>query len=278
MPARAGTLQSVDAALRLISLLGERPSLSVVEVANELGLAQSTAHRLLATLRARGFAAQDAATRRYGAGWALLQLSDSFQRIDLRHVSRPRLVELSQELGETTNLIVLEQRGVRYIEVVESEQRLRVTSRVGELRPAHLTASGKVLLAELAPSELDALFPDEFLGQAATAESITTKAALLAELAEVRKTGYATNHGQTLEGVSAVAMPVHSRQRQALGAVAVSAPTVRLSPERFAPILSALRRTVLAIEQDLAGQPKPMKLSALQNMETVSLLTGEDTD
>lgn len=249
--ARSTGIKSLDSGLQLLQCLRERPSLSVNEAARLLGTAPSTAHRLLTTLRARGFVVQDETTRRYRAGHELLDIAfGALRNLDVRRAARPHLELLTQEVRETANLIVLEHNSIRYVEVVESPERLRFASRIGETRPAHCTAAGKVLLAALPPAQLDLLYPDDEL-MPLTAHSITAKRVLLDELDRLRERGYGVSVEESVEGLTAVAVAVHDPLGSVLAALAVAAPSARLRGERRRPVVEATQRRVRAIEADL---------------------------
>src|SRR4051812_40826180 len=132
----AGGLSSVDNALRVLELLSTRPSLRVIEVAEYLGVARSTAHRVLSALLARGFVVQDA-HKVYRAGPAIEQLRPpgvGMPRLnkELWHVPLERL---AAAVGETCHVAVLEGNSTRFVDSVESFQALRVGNRVGTLLP-----------------------------------------------------------------------------------------------------------------------------------------------
>ncbi|PRX97301.1 IclR family transcriptional regulator [Allonocardiopsis opalescens] len=221
--AGAGRLGSVENALRLLVLLRERGRLRVAEAARELGVARSTAHRLLATLREQGFAGQDV-DRAYRPGPALSGPGAAApSRPDLRALVRPALAELGRETGETVHLMRLEGNGVRFIDCVEAGHVLRVGSRVGMVLPAHITSGGKALLAERTTEQLRALYPQ---GGGFTAPSVDLSR-LTAELARVRRRGYAVNTGESERGVTAVGACLRDPGGRPVAAVAVAAPTVR---------------------------------------------------
>ena len=120
---RSYLVGSVDSALRLLTALRDQPSLGVKESAELLGVAPSTAHRLLSTLQANGFVAQDPAPRRYGPGGALLTVAlASLRRIDVRRVARPHLSALSAETRETVSRGVAEGSSIRIIDSVEGSE------------------------------------------------------------------------------------------------------------------------------------------------------------
>jgi DNA-binding IclR family transcriptional regulator len=153
-------VESVDTAMRLLLLLHEDPGLRVTSAARRLGIAPSTAHRLLTTLAARGFLAQDRVTKTYRAGPALIELGvRSTGSFELREASEPHLISLIQRLGKTASVLVLTGPHVRFIAGFETDQRPRTHMRTGLLLPAYANSGGKVLLAELPRETLRDLFP-----------------------------------------------------------------------------------------------------------------------
>lgn len=249
-PPPAYSLESVDNALRILQLLDARGQLRVYEAAEELGVARSTAHRLLATLRYRGFVAQDAQGHVYRPGRVLAQMGlHAFARRDIRQVSRRHLEELCADLGETVHLMVLEGNGVRFVDGVEGNQPLRVGLRIGILLPAHATAGGKALLAALPTEQVRDLYPRGVSGL--TPVTVQSLPEVEEELDEVSRTGYATNFGESAEGVAAVAVAVRDPLRRPVAAVAVAAPLERMPRARVPGVVSRLQQASLRISNEL---------------------------
>lgn len=247
------SLKSLDCGLQLVLSLRDHASLTVSEAARALGVAPSTAHRLLATLKARGFVVQELPSRRYRAGAALLEVGlSALRNLDVRRTARPHLESLAQEVRETVDLVMLGELGppapaIRFVDVAEGPERLRVASRLGEVRPAHCTASGKVLLAWLPTGRLHVMYPDTGL-PSLTSRSLTARAELFAELEGVRRQGFATNVGESIEALSAVAVPIRDPAGAVVAALAVSAPSSRLEPRRIESLAEAAKRTAAAVE------------------------------
>ncbi|MBW3560988.1 MAG: IclR family transcriptional regulator [Actinobacteria bacterium] len=221
-------IESVDNALRLILQLKDQDTIGVTDASELLEVAPSTAHRLLQMLQYRGFAVQDPETRVYRAGPQLLEVGlKAVREMGLRTSARPVLERLSERLNETVHLLVREGTEVRFVDGVESSRALRVTSRTGVAMPAHCTAGGKALLAELAPEELRELYPGRRLPTVTNA-SISRRSELEKGLEGVRERGYATNFGETETEVSAIAAAIRDRKGRPLGAIAVAVPSSRL--------------------------------------------------
>ena len=245
-------IESVDNALKLLLLFAEQKSISVSEASRAIGVAPSTAHRLLSMLQYYEFVSQNPTTRSYEAGPTLLNLGLSVVRdMDIRRIARPFMEELRSEVGETVHLTILQGKNVLFIESVESLQALRVGDRTGLSLPAHCTASGKALLAELPLERFYELFPDEHLA-GLTPHSLTSREALERELVLVRERGYATNFEESEPDVSAISAAIHDRLARLRASIAVSAPRTRLPENLVAQIAAATMRAAAEIGKRLA--------------------------
>jgi DNA-binding IclR family transcriptional regulator len=239
---------SVDNALRLLHLVAERKVLRVAEAAETLGTARSTAHRLLTALRRHGFVVQDKPNGVYRPGPALTELGvAAIGGIDIRRVARPVLEDLRERTLETISLSLLEGRDVRFIDCVESPRAVRVGSRTGVVLPANCTAGGKSLLAAMSAADLNRRYAGHDL-PARTPSSIADRDALLAELAEIRRTGYALNREEGESGICAVGAAILDLTGAPLSAIAAVVPAGRMptaeAGRALAPLVTEAARTV----------------------------------
>ena len=138
-------IASVNNALLLLLLFREQPRVRLTDACKYLGVAHSTAHRLLAMLAHHGFVQQEPVTRAYIAGPALVEVGLAVVgSLNVREQARPMMEELAAETGETVHLGVLEGDQVRYVDAVESERALRVVARTGHpgARALHVAGQG----------------------------------------------------------------------------------------------------------------------------------------
>jgi IclR family transcriptional regulator, acetate operon repressor len=219
-------IASVDSALLLATLLQQEGPMRVTDAAERLGVSASTAHRLLGMLVHRD-SAEQLPDRRYGPG---------------RVRALPHLRRLVDQLGETTNLMVLTGPDVRFVATVECEHVLRVGDRTGRSLPAHLTSGGKALLAALPPDDLDV---------ALAQRDDETAARLRRELPTIRRQGFAVNDQDTEAGLTAVGVAIPDGRGAVAGAISVSMPTVRYSRDRLRAWSAALAAAAAAIAADL---------------------------
>ncbi|MQA13825.1 MAG: helix-turn-helix domain-containing protein [Pseudonocardiaceae bacterium] len=226
-------ITSVGNALRLLCMLRERQQIRLSDASAQLGVAHSTAHRLLAMLVHHDFVRQERGQRVYVAGPALVEIGlAAVRKMDLRHHARPALEKLAADFGETTHLTRLEGTHVRYLDAVESEKALRVAARTGTTLPASTTASGKAMLAALHPDAVRELY-DEAALPAGTHRSIADLHTLLTELEHVRERGFAVNNQESEDGVLSIAAAASTSRMPSVGALSLSAPVSRLSAARI---------------------------------------------
>lgn len=245
----AYAISSVDHALRIATMLQLEGQLTVTEVAERLGVARSTAHRLLAMLVYRDFAVQTE-DRAYRAGPVLELAAHSHSTTSrLRAAALPHLAELVQVVGESTNLIIRTGDTARFIASVECSQALRVGNREGMVFPAHRVTGGLVLLAELDRDQVEAIYDLE--RYADRPDDRPDLGRLHRELKKIREGGFALNQGRSERGVVAVGRVVRDPAGQAVAGVSLSMPSIRYDPHQLPSWVAALGFAARAIEAEL---------------------------
>lgn len=244
-------VESVDNALRILQMLRDSGQVRVSDVAVELGIARSTAHRLLAMLVYRDFAVQ-AEDRSYRPGPAIAAeplRGEPTQR--LRQVMRPHMEALCDQVTETINLMVRLGTQTRFLHTVESARVLRVGNRQGTILPAWKTSGGKVLLAELPDAQLTGVLRGAS-GRPPDGMTAAERRSLVTQLRLVRDQGYAENIEESESGVCAIGVCVRDRLGGPVAALSVSAPSVRYTPDRSRVFLRELRTTVARAQADIS--------------------------
>ncbi|MEU0936055.1 IclR family transcriptional regulator [Embleya sp. NPDC005971] len=242
-------IASVDNALRTATMLQLEGPMTVSEVARRLGVAISTAHRLLAMLVYRDFAVQGP-DRTYRVGPVLELAAHSQSAVSrLRAAALPHLRRLVDMLGESANLAVRTGETVRFIASVECTQALRVGSREGMVFPAHRTTVGLVLLAELDDAELESLYAAERWENRAFDRPDLVE--LRAELSRVARNGFAVNQSRSERGLVAVGVSVRGADATSVGGLSVSMPSIRYDRTRVTQLVATLRSAAVALERDL---------------------------
>jgi len=239
MPARAANtttgssrraLSSVTNAFSVLAYLVDAGEAGVSEIARHVGVTVGTAHRLVGTLVATGFAEQNPANRKYRPSRNLVALAQKVQTtLSAREIAHQRLEELVRRVNETGNLAILSADQVLYVDKVTSEQPFGIEARVGSRLPAYCTALGKVLVAHLdADGRAHYL---KTLRKRDRSRATPALAAFRAELDEVRERGFALDHGEYLPDVYCAAAPVWSRNG-VVAAMSVAVPRSRFLTQR----------------------------------------------
>lgn len=238
-----GGLKSVASALDLIDCFSEDEELGVSEAARRLGVAKSTAHRLLTTLASRGFVEQNPQTGKYRLGLHVFELGHlALARFDLRRRSVTLLEELREISGWTVHLSVASGADVLFLERLPTLRGMQVMEEFRRRWPLHATSSGKVLCAydpEVAQRRIAAGFP------IFTPKTIDNADRFRAELATIRRQGYATSSDELMHRLSSVAAPVldpHGFARAAISITGASEEMVRQRDRQVRLITTAAAR------------------------------------
>lgn len=233
-----GGVQSVERAFDVLEALAaaEGP-LPLADVAAATGLATPTAHRLLKTLLGRGYVRQ-VASRDYGLGPGLMHLGQKATP-ELAALAQGVLVELEEASEETANLAVLDGELVAYIAQVPSRHRMRMFTEVGRRVLPHAAGVGKAILSALPESRVSEIVARTGL-PGYTPSTLTSEPALLADLRESRRRGFAVDDGEQEVGVRCIAVPVPGSLPPA--ALSISGPAARVTEEKSVELIAELQR------------------------------------
>lgn len=234
-------IASVDRALALLQALGTRGRLSVSDAAAEIDVAASTAHRLLATLVRRKFAVQGPG-RLYYPGPELSWRTNSPAGSQLIRLMRPLIEQVHAATHETVHIMVPVGADVRLLDGLESEQQLRVATRIGARMPGYCAAGGKAMFADLDWAEVEALHPNG-LRPWPTAK-ILDMDTLRRQVLLARKRGYSINADETERGVTVIGVSIRAPNGRPLAAMTVASPTARYDEHceaEYSKVLSAAR-------------------------------------
>jgi len=245
-------VQSVHRALAILKAFDDAsPVLGISELARRLGLSRSIVMRLVSTLRDGGFLEKEPGTDKYRIGLAAFEVGTLYHlNTSMRTHAQPLLEELAERLGFSAYLGTLSGPQVVYILAIEGTGPIRVGPRLGSAVPAHTTAAGKALLANLPPADLEAFLAAHSL-VAETPHSITSKAELREHLRAIRARGYAVTEGEHLAQVSAIGAPVFDRNGDTVAAISVAFPSYLVGREQFPAIGEAVSETARAISRRL---------------------------
>jgi DNA-binding IclR family transcriptional regulator len=258
----ARTVQSLERAFSILeAIAGSDQPLSLAELSRFTGLHTSTAFHLIKTLILLGYVRQED-TKRYRIGPRLfMQAAGASNEIGLVNLATPHLKRLADETGETAHLAVRADNGIAVIAKVEARSTVRTSERLGIVRPAHCTAIGKVLLADLPEDELENYLRTETF-KAFTPKTIIDRASIREEIRRVAASGIAYDDAEFSEELRCVAAPVRNYTRQTVASLGISGPVWRVTLHemrrfgtRVAAVAAELSRDLGFKEQKLRTAP-----------------------
>lgn len=247
----ASGTQLLDRSVAVLKHLGEvgQAGSTSAEIASTLGLAQSTAHRIISALERHGLIERERQTKRYRLGLALFALgATAADGTGLRRLARAALLRIASETGDTAflmaragfNTVCVDRQEGGY--VIDS-----LTGHIGGQIPMGVGPASLAVLAFLPQAEADVII--EKNSEAYRRYENLTAEAVHASLATIREQGYALDECRLVAGISALAMPILPQGRDALAAIAINMTSARLPPERIPELLALLRGEIDAIEK-----------------------------
>ena len=243
-PAVSATLRAFSV-LECIASAPHSPTLE--ELTRASGLPKPTVHRILQLLVRGGLVEREVHDKRYTVSTRSVALALAVQMHAPRRAERQAiLTRLVNAIGETCNFTMLDGGEVVYLERVETSANVRLHMKAGSRVPLHCTASGKLLLSDLAPTQVYRLLGRGPLRRY-TERTIVDVDTLLGELAKVRASGVGTDVSEYLEGSVCMAVPVCDSRGRICAAVAVHGPAPRMSLKKGFAFLPAMREAAAAI-------------------------------
>ncbi|MFY0761280.1 IclR family transcriptional regulator [Metabacillus dongyingensis] len=246
-------VQSLERALTLLNKLSEYPEgIQISRLAEQVGLTKSTVHRLLATLTNMNYTIKDEETDKYKIGLQVLFLSRNLiNDINVVTIAKPFLEKLCQEVNETIHLCIEDRGEVIYIDKIESNQTIRMYSRIGSRAPIYCTAVGKVLLSGMDKDKKnETISKMKFIPKTPT--TITSKEEFLEEIEKVDSQGYALDNSENEASLMCVAFPIFDHNGKIIASFSVSGPNNRVTPE--------------LIETTLIGKMKQCSIEISRNL------------
>ena len=232
MPAKPAksSIQVISRMMHLIdTLAGHGTPVNLKQLALETQLHPSTAHRILGVM-VENRLVDRIEPGTYRLGIRLLELGNLVKsRISIRQEALPFMQNLQQQLGETVHLSLRHDDEMVYIErTAGNRSMMRVVQIIGARAPLHITAVGKLFLAEDGP-EKSALYAKRTGLPRYTGNTLTDPARLAQELERVREQGYAVDDEEAEKGVSCIGAGIHNDEGRLVAGLSVSAPSDRLN-------------------------------------------------
>jgi DNA-binding IclR family transcriptional regulator len=252
-----GQVPAATRALQVLRFLATQPDpVPLDRIVRALGIPRSTAYHLMNAMIEEGFVAHLGEERRYGLGVAAFEVGSGYSRqAPLQRLSRRHLAHLVDRVGQSAHLALPHGRDVLYVVEERAPGRPPLVTDVGVRLPAHLTASGRAILAALPAAQVRALFPDREAFVERHGTGPTSLSSLRTLLSETRQRGYATEDGEVTPGFASVAAAVLDHNDLPLAGIAVTYPVGGPSSGDvdIAALVEAVSATAHAISRRVGG-------------------------
>jgi DNA-binding IclR family transcriptional regulator len=243
-------------ALRVLRFLAGQPEPATLDrIARAVDVPRSSTYHLVNAMIAEGFVTHVEDEHRYALGVAAFEVGSGYTRqAPLQRIARRPLAELVDSLGQSGHLAVLHGRDVFYVLEERAAGKPVLVSDVAVRLPAHITASGRAILAALPAAQVRALFPDKNAFVTRHGTGPTSLSALTSVLAATRQRGYATEDDDVTPGLSSVAVAVLDHSSHPLASVAVTFASD--DPPDLADAVRRVGATAAALSRRMGGGPR----------------------
>ena len=264
--AGAGTIGKALDVLDQVAAFG-RP-VRFTDLLVESPFPKATLYRMLQSLTKLGMLSYDPDRQVYMLGIRLVRLAHAaWAQSSLAAVARPHLDELSRQIGETVHLAQLDHAQVLYVDKRNAARPISMFSEAGKVGPAYCTGIGKAMMAFLNEEELGRVLPQQSFHRF-TEHTISNETDLRAELAEIRKCGYAFDREEHETGIICVAMPVLNRRGRVLGGLSVTGSSARTNYATLKSFIPLIRSAVDRIGSEAEAWQFPDDIALIQSNET----------
>lgn len=253
--AATGTIQALTRGLTLLERLAESEgSVSLTDLAQQVGLAPSTTHRLLTTLERLGYVQQVGELGLWSVGVKAFTVGNAFlANRDLTTQAHLFLRRLMEQSGETTNLAVPDDGEAVFVAQVECREMMRMLARIGSRAPLHASGVGKAMLSAMPAGAVSEVLHKHGLPRY-TPYTLDSPGKLRAALEAVRKRGYAIDDEEHALGLRCVAAPIYDEHSELLAAISVSGPKPRIPDERLLELGVLVTRAAEEITRAFGGR------------------------
>ncbi|MEW5815490.1 MAG: IclR family transcriptional regulator [Spirochaetota bacterium] len=216
-------MKSLEKTFAIIELLKRERALRLQEIADELELYKSTAHRIVTELCSYNYLERDDETKKYRLGLKFVDISSHIiEHLDIRQAASKSIEELNKITKETVHLAMLFDNQAIYVDKQESPHTIRMYSQIGKIAPLYCTGVGKAILAFQPEETLNRLL-NSIVFHKYTENTILSKERLKAEIEEIRKKGYALDMEEHEKSIICLAAPIRNHTKKVVASISVTA-------------------------------------------------------
>ena len=242
-------IRSFAKGMNVLELLSDNEFLTVAQVARLMNINRASSHRFLSTLKELGYADKDDNSRYFLTSKVIALGMKVLDRFEIRKIARPFLQELSAKFNETINLGYFDGEEVLTIDKIDSTEILRMDAGIGGGEPAYCTSLGKAILAFLPDMQLQEYLQATEIASF-TPNTVVSKDKLMQELMQIKENGYSIDDEELSVGLRCVGAPLFNHSGQALYAISLSGPSIRMGSKR----IEDMQRVLKKICQKLSGK------------------------
>lgn len=246
----AGTLQSLDRALGILSGIARSEAITLSDLARDMSVPTATTHRILTTLQNHGFVQFDAERQEWSVGVEAYRTGAAFlRRHSVVEIGQPFLRRLMEETGETANLAVPDKGEVVFVSQIETPNPIRAFFPPGSRSAMYASGIGKAILAAYSDDKRDAVL-SQVPGEAFTRQTLTEASSLNDDLNLTQQRGWSFDQEERYAGMSCIGACIYNENGTPCAGISVSGPTARFTSDRIdhfgAHVISAARDITLA--------------------------------
>lgn len=252
MGERSNIVKSIVKALDILELLDKKSELGITEVSENLELDKSTVHRLMSTLKEKGYVVQNTSNNKYLNSFKLFEMGNNVvEKLGLRRQAQPYLEHLARTTNETVNLAIMYDSNIIYIDKIESSATIKVNLNIGKKLPAYCTGLGKAMIAFMSQEKIEEIMKGvEFVQY--TDKTVADIDKLMEQLKEIKTQGYSIDDEEYVEGLKCVAAPIFSYSGEVIAAISVAVPKYRYNEgEKNIGYVKIIKNTAINLSKDL---------------------------
>ncbi|WP_416548918.1 MULTISPECIES: HTH-type transcriptional regulator BhcR [unclassified Phaeobacter] len=243
----AGTLQSLDRALGVLTAIARADRLTLTDLSLTVGVPTATTHRILMTLQKHNFVTFDEDRQDWLIGIEAFRTGSSFlKRRNLAEIGRPVMQLLMEQTGETANLAVPAAAEVVFIGQVETHNPIRAFFPPSTRTAMHASGTGKAILSQLSEEKVTQLLTKAGLQQF-TANTHTGPKSLFEDLAQIRARGWSFDSEERYEGMSCIGSAIFDEFGKPCAGVSISGPSIRFDDAHVAQFGAAVSKAAAEI-------------------------------
>jgi IclR family KDG regulon transcriptional repressor len=250
---------AIERALSILELLSNKQEpIGVGDIAIELGLAKSTTHRILETLKVKNFVEQVSTTEKYQIGLKAIEVGmSSLWNWNLVDIAAPYIKQLASDLGETCFLAVYDNGEIVYVYKAEGKQAVSTNAQLGTRKPIHCTGLGKAIVSNFQIEEVDRILTEKGMPKF-TEKTIINRQQYLEELSEIRQNGFSMDDEEVEEGLTCYAVPIFNYTGNSIAGISVAGPTDRIKSKKE-EVVDLLKRVNSIVSKRLGFVPAMRK-------------------